>query len=397
MKTHLTVCGLGKLGSCIAVSFAKAGLQVIGYDLNVETVKAINDGKAPVQEPELQETLTAFRGNISATSDPAEAVAASDACIFITPTPSLSDGSFDNQYLLDGINKIAHAVGDRPFLFIIGSTVTPRSCDELFDPLIKNLCRQGELVYKPELIALGSVMRNLKNPDISVFGARTQKIAMSAFHLYSEMQESDGFEMSFIEAELAKIALNCAITMKISFANQIGMLARKLGADPAPILNFVGSDSRIGQKCLRYGLPYAGPCFPRDNRMLQYVAARADLSAPLSEATDSVNEAMTDDIAEQAFGEDESDEQVGILGAAYKAGTCITEESAGVKLRQFFVSIGRSVKQHDPLNSMEGPHSIEEVLRCPVIIVALDAPQYHNLKIPSGTRLIDPMGVIKNP
>src|SRR5205823_11854328 len=98
--------------------------------------------------------------------------------------------------------------------------------------------------------------------------------------------------MSLVEAELAKISLNCAITMKISFANQVGMVANKLKADAHAILDFVGRDTRIGAKALRSGMPYGGPCFPRDNRNFQHVASKVGLTAPLAAATDAINETV---------------------------------------------------------------------------------------------------------
>ena len=98
--------------------------------------------------------------------------------------------------------------------------------------------------------------------------------------------------MSLLEAELAKITLNCALTMKISLANQLHMVAEKLGVDSEKIMDAVGTDPRIGHEHMKPGWPYGGPCLPRDNRMFQFVAERAGVKAWLSEAADKINEAM---------------------------------------------------------------------------------------------------------
>jgi UDPglucose 6-dehydrogenase len=95
--------------------------------------------------------------------------------------------------------------------------------------------------------------------------------------------------MSLIEAELAKITLNCALTMKISLANQLYLVARKLGADPRKIMDAVGADPRINPHYLEPGRPYSGPCLPRDNRMFQFTAEKAGVFAALSIAADVIN------------------------------------------------------------------------------------------------------------
>jgi UDPglucose 6-dehydrogenase len=395
MITHLAVCGLGKLGSPMAVSFARRGLQVIAYDLDREKVDAINRLIPPVQEPGLAEALYESAGWLKATTDPAEAVRESQACIFVTPTPSLPDGSFDNQYLLAAIEKIAPALQVErratPYFFIIASTVTPGSCEKILLPAIRRHSDNIRLIYKPEFIALGTVMHDLAQPDAILFGGEPEislKTVMDVLDLYSRLQRVPGNFMTWTEAELAKISLNCAITMKISFANQVGMVAMKLGADPRVILDFIGRDSRIGPKALRFGMPYGGACFPRDNRMFQHVADKAGIVPYLATATDLVNDELFWFILAQI----PADGDIGILGLSYKAGTPVTEQSAGIALKQELLAKGRTVKAHDPLLAPDG---LAEVLKCRTIIVTTDCPEYRKLLyFEKETFLIDPMGVV---
>lgn len=400
MINRIAVCGLGKLGAPLAVSFSQAGLQVYGYDLDLRKVEDINAARPPVQEPGLGDAILFSKSRIHATTDPKEAVVDTQACIFVAPTPSLPDGSFDNQFLLSGIEKIAKAlVGDNgkswltrtppPYYFIIGSTVTPGTCDDILLPAIRGISDKINLVYKPELIALGTVMHDLANPDVTLFGARNTSDALAAFHLYKCLNPEGLYRkphtMSFVEAELAKIALNCAITMKISFANQVGMVATKLGANPETVLSVVGRDSRIGPKALRHGMPFGGPCFPRDNRMFQYVAEQVGVVPHLAAATDRINRDVLQFILEQV----PYDGNVGILGFGYKAGATIAEESAGLLLKLMLESRRRIVKVHDTII----PHDrLEDVLACETIIVATDCQEYRALQLTAKT-VIDPMGI----
>jgi UDPglucose 6-dehydrogenase len=392
---RIVVCGLGKLGSPLAAAFANAGVQVTGYDLDQKKVDAVQMGRAPVAEAGLTQAIEKAGRRLTATTDAVKAVDNTQACIFVAPTPSLPDGSFDNQYLLTGIEKIASAIAQWPassfvtYYFVIASTVTPGSCENVLLPAIRKYSQFIRLVYKPELIALGTVLADLAHPDVALFGAEDKFDADTIAALYAKMQATqDCHAMTFVEAELAKISLNCAITMKISFANQVGMVATRLGANPHTVLRMVGADSRIGSKAMRYGMPFGGPCFPRDNRMFQCVAKRVHVFAHLAAATDSINQEVLAEILRQV----PKAGDVGILGLSYKSGTSLTEESPGLALKLTLESRGRTVKAHDPMVS---PYNLQDVLACSTVIVANDCVEYREVEFGPKTMVIDPMGVSK--
>ena len=166
--------------------------------------------------------------------------------------------------------------------------------------------------------------------------------------------------MSVISAELTKISVNSFITMKISFTNQLRMIAEQFPkAEIHTILDAIGSDSRINHKYLRAGASFGGPCFPRDNRLLAYAAKQAGVQAPLAEATDLVNEATKNDLLAQITARVRPNEAVAVLGIAYKPDTYIVEESAGLFLAQNLKRHGYRVFVHDfaanPKNSPSLP------------------------------------------
>jgi len=400
---NICVCGLGKLGSPIAALFAANDVNVVGLDLDETKVLAINTGRAPVQEPGLERLIKKTHGRtLRATAQVLDAIRGTEACCFITLTPSLADGSFSNEYLIVAMKSVAHEVYARrisDYVFIINSTVTPGSCEKVFLPLLREAMQElpFHLVYKPEFIALGSVIDNLQYPDFGLFGVSSKKAADLTTELYERgmnYKVQEGYKvMTLIEAELAKISVNCALTTKISFANQVGALARKLGANPHVVLDAVGSDRRVGRSCLRFGMPYGGPCLPRDNRLFQYTAR--GLTAPLlSVATDDLNEALIYSIAAEIqnkcnyrnFG------TIGILGQSYKPNTPVTEESPGLKLKELLMGMGYTVKTHDP--QAPHSHSLAEVLISPVIVIATAWLEYKTLNYENKV-LIDPMGVVE--
>jgi len=125
----LSVIGLGKLGSPLAAVLASKGFQVVGTDLNDSLVEALNDGRAPVDEPRLQELITDNRERLHATSDPVAAVAETDITFVIVPTPSDQQGRFTNRYVVDAMQTVGAGIRRKSgyHLVVITSTVMPGS------------------------------------------------------------------------------------------------------------------------------------------------------------------------------------------------------------------------------------------------------------------------------
>src|SRR6267378_7359407 len=135
----ISVCGLGKLGACIAATLAQRGFEVLGVDIDAEKVRKINEGLPPVDEPLLAETITAGRARLRATLDYREAVA-TDVSFFIPPSPSLPDGSFSTEYLLKAMQPVAKAIraaGKKGHIFICSSTTTPGAVDSVLIPMLE--------------------------------------------------------------------------------------------------------------------------------------------------------------------------------------------------------------------------------------------------------------------
>src|SRR5262245_34156986 len=100
---RLSVVGLGKLGAPMAAVFGAKGFNVVGVDLNERFVTAINEGRAPVEEPQLQDYLDRAGKRVRATSDYADAVRSSDVSFVIVPTPSGADRMFVNRYVIEAV------------------------------------------------------------------------------------------------------------------------------------------------------------------------------------------------------------------------------------------------------------------------------------------------------
>src|SRR5256714_10320868 len=135
----VSVCGLGKLGSCMAATFAARGLSVVGVDIDLEKIRKVNEGIPPVDETLLAETMAEGKDRLRATDDASEAVQ-TNASFFIPPSPSLPDGSFSNEYLLKAMQPVAKAVraaGKKGHIFVCSSTTTPGAVDSVLIPMLE--------------------------------------------------------------------------------------------------------------------------------------------------------------------------------------------------------------------------------------------------------------------
>src|SRR5256714_8292869 len=195
------------------------------------------------------------------------------------------------------VAKAIKAAGKKGHIFVCSSTTTPGAVDSVLIPMLEKetgwKCgSEFSVCYNPEFIALGNVINGLLEPDIVLIGESDPECGAALEELYRSYTRNKCriVRMSIISAELTKISLNSYITVKISFTNQLRMIAEQFPkADINVILDAIGTDTRIGKKYLRAGLSYGGPCFPRDNRLLAYTARESGLQAPLAEASDKTN------------------------------------------------------------------------------------------------------------
>jgi len=354
----LSVIGLGKLGSPLAAVLASKGFQVVGTDLNDSLVEALNDGRAPVDEPRLQELITDNRERLHATSDPVAAVAETDITFVIVPTPSDQQGRFTNRYVVDAMQTVGAGIRRKSgyHLVVITSTVMPGSTGgEIRNALEVHAGRRvGEtlgLCYNPEFIALGSVVRDMLTPDMILIGESDPKAGEILERIYEQSCDNKPVirRMNFVNAELTKISVNTYVTTKISYANMLADLCDRIeGADVDVVSQAVGSDSRIGGKYLRGAIGYGGPCFPRDNVAFASLARSLGARAELAEATDSINQYQVERVMGAVLGRLPSGGTVGILGLSYKPDTSVVEQSQGVALAARLLDEGHQVIAYDP-------------------------------------------------
>jgi UDPglucose 6-dehydrogenase len=398
---RIAVVGLGKLGAPLAAVVASKGNEVLGIDLNPEAVRLLSEGRVPVEEPGLQDLVTASRERLSATTDLA-AAAGAEVSILLVPTPSDDRGAFSNEHVLTAVDEIGRGLAARDdyHVVVVASTVMPGSCGAEIRPALERASgrRVGEtlgLCYSPEFIALGSVIRDMLEPDMVLIGESDPRAGDVLEQLYAGVCENvpPFRRMSLVNAELTKIAVNTYVTMKISYANALADMCERLpGADVEAVTDALGLDTRIGAKYLRGAISYGGPCFPRDNKAFSVLARDLGAEPLLAEATDAVNRAQTDRLARVVQSRLEAGNTVGILGLTYKPDTGVIDESPGIALAQLLGDAGYEVRVYDPIATeaaldalgglVEGSSSVAELLaQSDVTVIATPWPEFAELPI----------------
>jgi UDPglucose 6-dehydrogenase len=400
---RIAVVGLGKLGGPLAAVLASKGNEVLGVDVNAGVVRRVNEGGVPVDEPGLQELVTASRERLSATTD-FTAAADSEVIIFLVPTPSDERGAFTNAYILEALEALGPALQARDDyqVVVIGSTVMPGSCDSEIRPALERVSgRQvGDslgLCYSPEFIALGNVINDMLTPDMVLIGESDPRAGEVIERLYSGVCENDPpfRHMAIVNAELTKIAVNTYVTMKISYANALADMCERLsGADVNSVTDALGLDTRIGRKYLRGALAYGGPCFPRDNKAFAVLARDLGADPMLAEATDAINVAQSDRLTRIVQSRLRGGNAVGVLGLSYKPDTGVIDESPGVALAALLARDGYDVSVYDPVavdaalrklpEETHGCASVAELLeRSDVVVITTPWPEFADLPLRS--------------
>jgi UDPglucose 6-dehydrogenase len=359
MVSKYSIIGLGKLGASMAAAIASRGFDVIGVDVNKRSIDLINSGHAPVQETDLEQMVEANRERLRATLSHEEAILNSDLSFVIVPTPSDEKGAFSLQYAAWAFREIGRALGkkDGYHNVVLTSTVLPGSTRHALLPILeresgKKAGRDFGLCYSPEFIALGSVIRDFLNPDFTLVGEIDERAGSQLEECYSAIMPNHPAcqRMSLENAELAKIAVNTFITTKITFANMLADLCERIpGGDVDVVSDALGMDKRIGRKYLTGALGYGGPCFPRDNVALSFMARALGTKAGLAETTDQMNRDLAEKVASQLRPMIQGGTTVAILGLAYKPFSHVVEESQGVSLAKALSRAGARVVAYDPL------------------------------------------------
>ena len=286
-------------------------------------------------------------------------MSSSEATFIVVPTPSTDEGGFTISYVLEAARSIGRALREKNayHLVVLTSTVLPGSTEYGMIRVLehesgKRCGTDFGVCYSPEFIALGQVISDFLNPEFLLIGEYDERAGDLLASIYKSVCDNDPAvaRMSLVNAELTKISVNAYVTMRISFANMVAALSEQLpGGDVDTVTAALGLDTRIGRRYLKGAVAYGGPCFPRDNQALAYLARQLGQRASLAEAVDAFNGSTNERLATRVLGMVPDGGSVAVLGLSYKPDSNVIEESAGFLLAKSLVGSGASVTVHDPM------------------------------------------------
>ena len=345
--------GAGRLGLCLALLMDKAGYSVIASDVREDYINGLQQGEVTTTEPLVGQYLDSAR-RIEFTTDNLRVIEESDIIFTLVLTPSLENGSYDVSNVDDVVSDILKYGWDKDLSnksLVIGCTTNPGDCDFFQDRLSETGI---SVFYNPEFIAQGSIIRDLQNADMVLLGG-DGKHQGNLVNIYKKIQygyrEPSIHLMSTKAAEITKIAVNCFLTTKISYANMIGQVLAQsnLYDEIETVLSSIGSDSRIGHKYMNFGFGFGGPCFPRDNRAFASYAQKVGVEHNIGTTTDNFNKAHLLFLKDYFVNDNSDDLPFWFDYIAYKPGTDILTESQQYQLCLELLDLGYKVYVSDDL------------------------------------------------
>jgi len=335
--------GAGRLGICLALLIEGAGYDVLVSDIREDYVNSLNNRVITTEEPGVQERLTTAK-NFEATTDNYRVINECDFIFTLVATPSLSDGSYNVNAVYDVIRDIQTAGDVSGKTFIVGCTTNPGDCSRFQDLLTSY---GVNVVYNPEFIAQGTIIKDLINADMVLIGGANDESFELLEKIYKDIQikKPKIGRMSSTSAELVKLAVNCYLTTKISYANMVGEVMTMAGLEDEidTVLTAIGNDSRVGNKYLKYGYGFGGPCLPRDNRSFAAFAKKQGLNYNLGETTDNFNDEHAKFLKKYFLKKNVDSRPYYFEYVSYKKGTDILTESQQYRLCTDLLSEGYTV------------------------------------------------------
>jgi UDPglucose 6-dehydrogenase len=393
------------VGLVSGISFASLGHEIIFVDVDEEKIGLINNSKPPIYEKGLKELMKDTCDNYFATRDYRKAVQGSDLTFICVGTPSKSDGSIDSRYVKQASARLGEVLAGKEgkHFVVVKSTVLPGTTESIVKPLLeKFLDKKGfndfGLAMNPEFLREGVALDDFLNPDRIVLGVDDTDTRDKLLELYRDI-DSKKLVTSIKEAEMIKYVSNAFLATKISFANEIGNICKRIGVDSWKIFEGVGMDSRISPSFFRSGIGYGGSCFPKDVKALQNYANSLEESTAILDAVETVNAYQPLKLVEllRKHVTDISEKKIGVLGLAFKPGTEDIRESRAILIIDALKE-ETNLYLHDPiamdnfkeiypdLNYVDSANMLVDL--CDVVLITTEWPEFEELDY-SGKYVFD--------
>ena len=372
----VSIIGTGYVGLTTGVCLAYLGHKVTCLDTDERKVALLEAGKTPIYEPWLTELMTEARVNLRFTTSYAGAIPGAEVIFIAVGTPPMASGSPDLQYL----SAAAHGIGeyfDSKFTVIVNKSTVPIGSGNWVDALVRESYEKHHghkaegrfsVASNPEFLREGSGLHDTLYPDRVVIGSDEPHTLEVLYTLYRPILDQTFAPPTFLarpetlgaiplvstdlaSAELIKYAANAFLALKISYINEVGHLASRVGADITQVARGIGLDSRIGTRFLQAGIGWGGSCFGKDTAALVSTAGEYGLAMPIVQAARDINRRQREFVVDKLLGELKilKGRTIGLLGLAFKPNTDDLREAPAIDIAQKLLDRGCRVKAHDPV------------------------------------------------
>ena len=355
----ISVIGSGYVGLVTGACLAEVGNDVLCVDVDAEKIKILKSGGIPIFEPGLEEMIqrNVAAGRLNFTSNLEASVHFGEIQFIAVGTPPDEDGSADLQYVLAAARTIGRHM--QSFKLVVDKSTVPVGTADRVKAVIQDELRQRAsrvefcVASNPEFLKEGAAIDDFMKPDRIVIGTDSEQAAQILRGLYAPFQRNRDrlVTMDIRSAELTKYAANAMLATRISFMNELALLAEKLCADIEQVRHGIGSDPRIGYHFLYPGCGYGGSCFPKDVQALRRTAQENDTPLRVLDAVEQANEAQKQVLVNKLrarFGDQLSGLHFALWGLAFKPDTDDMREAPSRTILEALWSMGATVTAYDP-------------------------------------------------
>lgn len=367
---RIGVVGTGYVGLVQGVIMAEFGLNVICMDISEEKINSLKNGVVPIYEPGLKELLekNMKAERIEFTTDMKYVTENSDVIFIAVGTPPALDGSADLHFVLEVATNIGKYMNG--YKVVVDKSTVPVGTGKVVRETIqkeldsRNLDYEFDIVSNPEFLREGKAVGDCLRPDRVVIGTESERAKEIMKKVYDVLFINETpFVFTNIEtAEMIKYASNAFLAVKISFINEISLLAEKVGANTQEIAKAMGKDGRISPKFLHCGPGYGGSCFPKDTKAIVDIAKKYGEDMYVIKAAIDANEKQKRKMVEKIIDKMEGVEgkHIAILGLSFKPDTDDMREAPSLDIIRGLVEAGAKIQTYCPEGMKEARWRLED-------------------------------------
>jgi UDPglucose 6-dehydrogenase len=355
---QVSIVGLGYVGLVTAACLAERGHDVVGIEVDGARIAALDNGRAPFFEPDLDRTIESNvkAGRLRFSGYSAAAIEVARVVVIAVGTHD-GNGGWQTGTILTALGQVVPFMANDATL-LVRSTLPPEFLGQL-GSIVDRLRTDVErphvpVILNPEFTREGQAVHDFLEPERIVLGVANDPDGRGVGNLRHLYRWSDApvLVMSAVDACLTKLGSNLFLATKISFANELAVLCDAFGSDVTQVVKGMSFDPRIGGGFLRAGIGFGGSCLPHQVSMTVRTGQVAGVPVPLLAAVDEINHRqrrMLVDLIALQLGGSLSEIRVALLGLSFKPDTDDLRDAPSLDIARWLLDAGATVCAYDPL------------------------------------------------